>query len=185
MNPNFLTGRAFPETLAGMKETSFEEAVGKKYPEWVAMIITVDANGRPNCMTAGWSMIASGVPPLLAVSVGHTRYTHELIRQAGEFVIAFPAAELEDAVLFCGSRSGRDIDKFAEYRLKALPAARVSVPLLGGCVANFECRLKSEMEAGDHTIFLGEVLASHVDDEAGPRILNFANQGFAPAVPLA
>ena len=166
-----------------MREVSFNEAVGKKYPEWIVMVNTVDAKGRPNTMPAGWSMVASGAPPLLAVSVGHTRYTHELIRLAGEFVIAFPSSGLEDAVMFCGSRSGRDLNKFGEYELEALPAARVKVPLLGGCVANFECRLTAEMEAGDHTIFLGEVLASHVDDEAGPRILNFATQGYAPAVP--
>ena len=74
-----------------MKEVTFGEAMKRKYPEWVVLVVTVDAQGKVDIMPAGWAMIASGKPPMFAVAVGHTRYTHELIAQAKEFVIAFPS----------------------------------------------------------------------------------------------
>ena len=164
-----------------MREVSFQEAVGKKYPEQVVMITTVDAEGCPDVMPAGWSMVASGVPPMLAVSVGHTRHTHKLLKERGEFVVALPTVGMEDAIFYCGSYSGKAKDKFARPDVNAVAAKMVAPPLLAGCAANFECKLVGQLEAGDHTIFVGEVVASHVDDKAGPRILNFGTPGFGAA----
>ena len=165
-----------------MREVTYGEAIGTKYPEWIVMINTVDGDGRADTMPAGWCMVASGSPPMLAIGVGHTRYTHELITQSKEFVISFPAVGMGEAAAFCGSHSGRDTDKFAETDLVALPAKIVAAPLIAGCVANFECKLAGQVESGDHTVFVGEVVASHVDDEAGPRLVNFGGV-FAAARP--
>lgn len=164
-----------------IKEVSFSEAMKRKYPEWVVLITTVDESGKADVMPAGWAMIASHQPPLFAISVGHGRYTHELIRNQKEFVIAFPGPGLEEAIEYTGSCSGRDIDKFKEFGLKSLKAQEVKPPLLTDCIVNLECKLEGELEAGDHTIFLGRVVAAHVDDDIHTRLLNFSGK-FAVAV---
>ena len=165
-----------------MKEVSFSEAMGRKYPEWVILIMTVDESGKPNVMPAGWAMVALHKPPLFAISVGHGRYTHELIRSQREFVVAFPGPGLENEIEYTGSCSGRDVDKFKEFGLKSLKAKEVKPPLFSGCVVNLECKLEGELEAGDHTIFLGRVVAAYVDDDVPARILNFKGK-FAVAIP--
>jgi len=164
-----------------MKEVSFSEAMRRKYPEWVVLITTVDENGKPDVMPAGWAMIASHQPPLFAISVGHGRYTHKLIRNQKEFVITFPSPGMEEAIEYTGSCSGRDVDKFKEFGLKALKAKEVKPPLLADCIVNLECKLEGELAAGDHTIFLGRVVAAHVDEDIHARLLNFSGK-FAVAV---
>ena len=166
-----------------MKEVSFSAAMKRKYPEWVVLIATVDEVGNPDVMPAGWAMVASHDPPLFAISVGHTRYTHKLIRSQKEFVVAFPGAGLREAIEYTGSCSGRDVeDKFKRSGLKPLRARRVCPPLLSGCAVNLECKLEGELEAGDHTVFLGKVVAAHVDEDVPSRLLNFSGE-FAVAVP--
>lgn len=164
-----------------MKQVSFSEAMKKKYPEWVVLISTIDDRGRADVMPAGWAMIVSGDPPMFAVAVGHGRYTHSGIRSQREFVIGFPGPGMEEIIKYCGSRSGRDVDKFEETSLEALPATRLRPPLIGGCIVNLECVLEGELETGDHTTFAGRVVAAHVDEDLPGRLMNFGDGEFALA----
>jgi len=163
-----------------MKQVSFSEAMKKKYPEWVVLIGSIDDRGQANVMPAGWAMIVSGDPPMFAVAVNHKAYTHSNIQSQREFVIGFPGPGMEEVIRYCGSRSGRDVDKFKGAGLKALPAARIKTPLIGGCIVNLECVLDGELETGDHTVFAGRVVAAHVDDSLPGRLMNF-NGEFALA----
>jgi len=82
-------------------------------------------------------------------------------------------------VLYCGTHSGRDVDKFKETGLVAVPAKNVRPPLIEECVANFECRVVGEIETGDHTIFVGEIVAAHVSGEKKRRLYNVADYTFS------
>jgi flavin reductase (DIM6/NTAB) family NADH-FMN oxidoreductase RutF len=163
-----------------MKQVSFSEAMKKKYPEWVVLIGSIDDRGQANVMPAGWAMIVSSDPPMFAVAVNHKAYTHSNIQSQREFVIGFPGPGMEEVIKYCGSRSGRDVDKFKGIGLKALPAARIKTPLIGGCIVNLECALDGELETGDHTVFAGRVVAAYVDDSLPGRLMNF-NGEFALA----
>jgi flavin reductase (DIM6/NTAB) family NADH-FMN oxidoreductase RutF len=88
---------------------------------------------------------------------------------------------MEEVIEDTGSCSGRDVDKFEEFGLKSLKAREVKSPLLSDCIVNLECKLEDELEAGDHTIFLGRVVAAYVDDDIQSRLLNFSGK-FAPAI---
>jgi len=101
---------------------------------------------------------------MMAISVSPLRFTHGLIAGSREFVLAWPGEDLAEATLFCGTHSGRDVDKFQEAGLTPLPAKYVQGPLVGECIANLECRLAGRMESGDHTIFVGEILAIWVNE---------------------
>ena len=165
----------------GMKQVSFSEAIKKKFPEWVVLISTMDNRGRADVMPAGWAMIVSENPFMFAVAVNHVNYTNTCIRSGKEFVIGFPGPDMEEVINYCGSISGRDVDKFKETGLEALPAVEVRPPLMGGCIVNLECKLESELETGDHTTFVGRVVAAHVDEEIPGRLMNFGDGKFALA----
>jgi len=167
-----------------MKEVSFGEAMKRKYPEWVVLVVTIDREGQVDIMPAGWAMVASGTPPMFAIAVGHGRYTHELICQSGEFVIAFPSPGQGDDVLYTGTHSGRDVDKLANTNFQTAPSTRLRTPLLQGCIVNVECLLDTQTLAGDHTIFVGKVLAAHVEEDVPDRLVNFGGNLFAAAKPV-
>ena len=70
------------------------------------LITSIDSEGRPNVMGASWVTKLSFEPFLMAVSVGHKRYSHGLIKNSGEFVICYPSAEQEKQAMYCGFHSG-------------------------------------------------------------------------------
>ena len=152
------------------KQVEYAEAVKTKYPEQVVIAIAKDKNGRPNPVTLGWTMIVSGTPPMMAIAVAKKHYSIETVRHSKCFTIAYPSSEMADAALFFGSRSGRDTDKFAEFDCKTEPATEIDSVLLSDAVANFECTLETETEAGDHIIFVGKIVCSHVNTEPKKRL---------------
>jgi flavin reductase (DIM6/NTAB) family NADH-FMN oxidoreductase RutF len=152
------------------KQVEYQEAIKTKYPEQVVIAIAKDRNGKANPITLGWTMIVSGEPPMMAIAVAKTHYSIETITHSECFTIAFPSSEMADAALFFGSKSGRDIDKFAEFKCDTEPAKEINSVLLIDAVANFECTLESQMVAGDHVIFVGKVVESHTNTEPTKRL---------------
>ena len=152
------------------KQVEYQDAIKTKYPEQVVIAIAKDKNGKANPVTLGWTMIVSGTPPMMAIAVAKTHYSIEAITHSRSFTIAFPSSEMADAALFFGSKSGRDTDKFAEFDCKTEPAKAIDSVLLTDAVANFECTLESQMPAGDHIIFVGKVVSSHINTEPKKRL---------------
>ncbi len=152
------------------KQTEYSDAVRTKYPEQVVIAIAKDRNGKANPVTLGWTMIVSGNPPMMAIAVAKKHYSIEAITHSKSFTIAFPSSDMADAALFFGSKSGRDTDKFAEFDCKTEPTKSIDSVLLADAVANFECTLESQMSAGDHTIFVGEIVSSHINTEPKKRL---------------
>ena len=134
------------------------------HPYRATLISCTSEDGKVNVMAAAWVMPLSRNPPLLAVSIAPSRYTHELIRKTGEFVVNIPTAELIDQVYLCGSISGRETDKLAKAGLTTEKAKEVKSPLIKECIAHIECKLEKEVEAGDHTLFIARVLRAIVDE---------------------
>jgi flavin reductase (DIM6/NTAB) family NADH-FMN oxidoreductase RutF len=160
-----------------VREVSLDEAtrsIGR--PQRVMLAVSVDAQGQADIIPLGWHMQTSFNPLMIAISVGHTRYSHKLIAGCGEFVLAVASEQMADETLFCGTRSGRNVDKFSGAKLTALPARLVKPPLVGEAVANLECRVVSSHETGDHTIFVGEVVAAHASDESRRCLLAIGHE---------
>lgn len=134
-------------------------------PHPTALVTTVSKDGKPNIISVAWIIPTSITPPLLAVSIGKTRYSHKLIEETGEFVVNIPTEELLDKVEYCGSVSGRDENKFEKAGLTPKPAKKVKPPLIEECVANIECKVVDRLPTGDHTLFIGEVQVASVEDE--------------------
>ena len=152
------------------RQVSYPQAITSKYPEQIVIGIARDSQGKHNPITLGWTMIVSHEPPMMAVSIGKTRYSLEAFRHAREFVVAFPSEHQQDEAMLFGTKSGRDMDKLAAAGCPIIPADKVDSVLLADAVANFECRLTAELEAGDHVIFVGQVVCSHVNDKPLNRL---------------
>ena len=166
-----------------MRQVEVEAAVAAQRPEWVVLVVTRRADGFVDVMPAGWVMRASGMPPMFAIAVNRANYTNDLIREAAEFVLAFPSVRMSSVVSFCGSHTGRDTDKVAATGLRLQPATVLATPLLAEAFVAFECRLRTIAEAGDHTVFIGEVVVAHAGDHPGP-LVNFGDHfGLAVAAP--
>ena len=156
------------------KQVEYSDAIKTKYPEQVVIAIAKDKNGKANPLTLGWTMIVSGNPPMMAIAVAKKHYSIETINHSKCFTICFPSSEMADAALFFGSKSGRDIDKLAEFDCKTEPAKEIDSVILSDAVANFECKLNSQAEAGDHIIFIGQIVCSHMNSELKKRLYTTA-----------
>jgi flavin reductase (DIM6/NTAB) family NADH-FMN oxidoreductase RutF len=159
------------------KNVVYSQAVARKFPESVVFVIAKDRNGVCNPITLGWCMYTSHKPPMMAVSVGLKRYSLQVIRAAQSFVIAFPAAGMAEEALYYGTKSGREVNKLKERPLQTVQASRIDCVLLNDAVVNFECVLASEHKTGDHVIFAGEVIASHVNEDNSVRRLYTVESG--------
>lgn len=156
------------------REVDYSEAIVTKYPEQIVVAIARDSKGKYNPITLGWTMLASGAPPMMAVAIARKQWSILAFRHAREFIIAFPSEHQEKEVMLFGTKSGRDCDKLVEARAKTEPAKVIDCVLLTDAVANFECRLVSEVEAGDHIIFLGQVVGAHRNDADMNRLYTVA-----------
>ena len=152
------------------KQVEYSDAVKTKYPEQVVIAIAKDRQGKANPVTLGWTMIASGNPPMMAIAVAQKHYSIEAITHSKCFTIAFPSSDMAEAALFFGSKSGRDTDKFAEFECETEPAKEIDSVLLTDAVANFECTIDSQVPAGDHIIFVATVVCSHINAEPKKRL---------------
>lgn len=139
--------------------------MSRKYPEAVVVAIARNSLGKYNPITLGWCMPTSHVPPMLAISVGLTRYSLDVIRYAREFVISFPSSRMVNEVVYYGTTSGREIDKLGQSPLLTQNASEIDCVIIADAVSNFECRLESEHPTGDHVIFVGRVVASHTNED--------------------
>lgn len=137
------------------------------YPSPAALITSVSEDGRPNIITLGEVFnVSIAQPVILGIAIAKPRYSHELISATREYVVNLARADMVEVVDRCGTISGRDVDKFAEYGLTSVPADKVKPPLIGECPVSIECRVLGIQEIGDHDLFLGEAVAEHVAEEA-------------------
>ena len=152
------------------KQVAYAEAIERKYPESVAYAIAKDRNGKSNPITLGWVMCTSHQPPMIAISVAFERFSYNAIRHSKCFTVVFPSEAQANEALFFGTRSGSDTDKLKEYGTETDPAVKIDSVILQDAVANFECVLEGELATGDHVIFAGRVVASHVNTEQTGRL---------------
>jgi len=137
------------------------------HPRPAVIVTCVDEEGRSNALAISWITPVARDPPTIAICVGKKRYSHGLISRTGEFVVNVPTDELVEAVHYCGTVSGRDVqDKIARAGLTAGPAKAVRAPVIEECPAHLECRVKQVVDCGSHDIFIGEVVAAYADPGA-------------------
>ena len=153
-----------------MVEIDLSTAIELSSPYPYTLVVTVDKQDKPNAMGVAWWTFTSVVPPMIAISIGHPRYTHECLQSCKEFVLCFPSQEQAKAAWLCGTKSGRAMDKFAAAGLKAASAKVVKPPIIEGATVAYECKVVAELVCGDHTLFSAEVVAIHGDPQKAKHL---------------
>ena len=148
------------------------------------LVGSYDAAGKANLMTIGWGAMGTvwGVP-LWMVLVRPSRYTYQCIEHSGCFTVNVPSEAMGMACALCGTKSGRDTDKFAEAKLTAVRSSSVLAPVVQECPIVYECqvvhsndivpsKLSDEIRSGSyvsgdyHRVYFGKILAAFADPEA-------------------
>ncbi|MBQ0078754.1 MAG: flavin reductase family protein [Eubacterium sp.] len=120
---------------------------------------------KANIVTVAWTGTVNSEPPMTYVSVRKSRYSHDMIAESGEFVINLTTEELAKATDFCGVRSGRDMDKFKEAGLTAVPSQKVAAPSIAESPVNLECKVVEVHEYPSHDMFVAEIVSVSVNEE--------------------
>jgi flavin reductase (DIM6/NTAB) family NADH-FMN oxidoreductase RutF len=155
----------------------YQEETLRDFKESRVLLVSQAKQGSPNAMAIGWGQI--GIvwrKPVFTVLVRPSRYTYELIEEAGEFTVNIVPPQLKDLVQYCGTVSGRNHEKFQEKGITTIPSSKIKTPIIRECVLHYECKIiykndliSSELEAsivpgfypkGDfHRLYFGEILA--------------------------
>ena len=135
-------------------------------PAPAALVTCQDKGGRPNIITVAWTGVICSDPPMVSISIRPSRYSYAIIKETGEFVVNIPPVEIIRKVDLCGIISGKNRDKFFEAGLTPVEAEKISPPLIDECTICLECRVTEIIPLGVHDMFLGEVVATHVAEEA-------------------
>lgn len=128
-------------------------------------LVTCGTKEKPNVLTVAWTGILSTNPPKTYISIRPTRYSHQLIKDSGEFVINLATAPIIRAVDTCGVRSGRDTDKFALTGLVTEPCTKVACPMIAQSPVSLECKVTQVIEMGSHDMFMADIVAVNVDEK--------------------
>ena len=135
------------------------------YPLPAVMVSCANEAGEKDIVTVAWAGTVCTNPPMLSISLRPERHSYHIIRESGEFVVNLVTSRLQRACDWCGVRSGRDYDKWAECRLTAEPAARLELaPAIAESPVNIECRVRDVLELGSHHLFLADVIAVQVEE---------------------
>ncbi|MHB0975883.1 MAG: flavin reductase family protein [Candidatus Aquicultorales bacterium] len=125
------------------------------------VLLTTAANGKRNVMAANMVMGTSLNPTLVAVSVSPTSFSHRLIEESGEFCLNIAGPDQLNLVEQVGGDSGSEMDKFETFGIETTRPERIKAPLINGCPASIECVVTESWQTGEHTLYLGHVVALH------------------------
>lgn len=130
------------------------------YPLPAVMVSVRGKNGEDNIITVAWAGTVCTNPPMVSISVRPERYSYQMIKESGAFVINLTTEDLCYATDYCGVRSGRDVDKFKEMKLTKVEAEEISAPMIGESPVNIECKVEQVLELGSHHMFLAKLWLS-------------------------
>lgn len=157
-------------------EREFWKPGNMLYPVPAVMISCKRPEERPNIITVAWAGTICSDPAMVSISVRKERYSYDIIKETGEFVINLTTNDLTFATDYCGVKSGREVDKFKEMHLTPCESKTIAAPGIAESPVSIECKVKQIIELGSHDMFLAEVTAVSVNpkymDEKGKFHLN-------------
>ncbi len=150
------------------------------------LLVTQGRNGSPNPMAIGWGTIGIvwGIP-IFTVLVRPSRHSYTLLEENGDFTVNVMPAHMAKIVMFCGTTSGRNVDKFAEAGLTPMPPLQCTTPIIAESLIAYECRtvmandvLTDRMDTGIqnsayptgdfHRVYYGKILSARAEPGMGP-----------------
>ena len=130
-----------------------------------AVMVSCGTMEKSNIITVAWTGILNTEPAMVYISVRPTRYSYNLIKEQGEFVINLTTKKLVRETDWCGVKTGAKVDKFKEMNLHKEKAKFVQCTLIKESTVSIECKVKEIKELGSHHLFIAEVLSIDADDK--------------------
>ena len=128
-----------------------------------AAVISVGIGDEANLITLAYVGKVCLNPPIIAISIQPKRHSYKLIETHGEFVINYPTKSQLKELDYCGTRSGRDVNKWKALNLTKEQGTIVKVPMVKEFPWNMECKVIKRIELGSHVCYFGNVVATHSD----------------------
>lgn len=130
-----------------------------------AVMVSCGTMEKSNIITVAWTGIINTNPAKVYISVRPTRYSYNLIKQSGEFVINLTNKDLARATDWCGVKTGAKVDKFKEMKLHKEKANFIECPMIKESPVSVECKVREVKELGSHHMFIADVLAINADEK--------------------
>jgi len=128
------------------------------HPRPAVVIISKCREGRLNAMTASWVTPLSEEPPTVAFAIDREAYTNECLSYCNELTINIPDVSQVDVVYALGTVSGREVDKVRKYKLRLGKSEAIEVPYWSDALGSLECRVLKEVDVGEVTLYIAQVL---------------------------
>jgi len=128
-------------------------------------VISVGTLEVANLITLAWVGTVASTPAAIGISIRPSRYSYDILNETGEFVVNIPDVSHIRIVDYCGTRSGRDEDKWEVLNLTKGKPVKTQVPLLEEFPINIECKVIKTEDLGSHRRYIGKVLAIHANED--------------------
>lgn len=145
-----------------MKESLNPDTILAPIP---AVMVSCGNMQNSNIITIAWTGIINSIPPMAYISIRPTRYSYNIIKKTGEFCINLPDESLVWAADYCGTKSGKEIDKFKTANLTKEQCKYIDSPAIKECPINIECRVKDIKELGSHHMFISEIVGVNCNQD--------------------
>lgn len=140
-----------------MKEITLPKASQLTSPNPVTVVCTQKPDGSTNLATVSWWTYLSYHPNMIAYAMAKPSYSGEMVRENRKVVLTIPGAEMAEAVLGCGTTTGRDTDKIARFHIEMRQLEGTAIQVPAHSRVAMVCRLKEYHEVGDHYLYLCDV----------------------------
>ena len=131
----------------------------------LAVMVSCGTMEKSNIITVAWTGILNTNPAMCYISVRPERYSYNLIKESGEFVINLTNEKLAYATDYCGVKSGKNENKFKSLNLETEKASQIDVPIIKKSPVVIECKVEEIKELGSHDMFIARVIAVDVDEK--------------------
>ena len=130
-----------------------------------AVMVSCGTMDKSNIITVAWTGILNTNPAKVYISVRPSRYSYNIIKEQGEFIINLTTKNLARATDWCGVKTGAKVDKFKELKLHKEKANFVKCPMIKESPVSVECKVTEVKEFGSHHMFVADVLAINADEK--------------------
>ncbi len=120
---------------------------------------------KANIITVGWCGVLSTRPPRMYVSIRPERHSYGIIDSTGEFVVNLTPASLVEVVDYCGTVTGKKVDKAAKTGLTLSSSEKVSAPTIENCPMALECKVFDKVKSGSHDVFMADIVSVSLDED--------------------
>ena len=130
-----------------------------------AVMVSCGTLEKANIITVGWCGVLSTRPPRLDGSIRPERHSYGIIDSTGEFVVNLTPASLVEVVDYCGTVTGKKVDKAAKTGLTLTPSEKVSAPTIENCPMALECKVFDKVKSGSHDVFMADIVSVSLDED--------------------